>query len=176
VSEPSITQAEFARRVGVAQSYLSTQGHGEKEPGAAILLAISWEFGKWFETKGCTGLRYALDVNFAAWEALSRSGHDRAQAFLDRAQALANESGSSRHFPGRWSQLQFLPADQYLRQGDPVRSLQELDRVATKLKSALGKSRELFLDELGNRYFQLGRLTMLNDTSAKCPKTCNILS
>jgi transcriptional regulator with XRE-family HTH domain len=41
-----MTQAEFARRIGVAQSYLSALEHGEKEPGAAVLLAISREFGK----------------------------------------------------------------------------------------------------------------------------------
>jgi DNA-binding winged helix-turn-helix (wHTH) protein/tetratricopeptide (TPR) repeat protein len=101
-----------------------------------------------------------LDVNFAAWEALSSSGHDsgRAQFFLDRAQALANESGTSKRFPGRWTQLQFLTVDQYLRQGDAARSLQELDRVAAKLENALGDARTLFLDELGSRYLALGRL------------------
>jgi transcriptional regulator with XRE-family HTH domain len=41
-----MTQAEFARRVQVAQSYLSALERGEKEPGAAVLLAISKEFGK----------------------------------------------------------------------------------------------------------------------------------
>ena len=40
------TQAEFARRIDVAQSYLSALERGEKEPGAAVLLAISQEFGK----------------------------------------------------------------------------------------------------------------------------------
>ena len=102
----------------------------------------------------------ALDVNFAAWEALSNSGLDsgRAQFFLDRAQAIASERGSSKRFPGRWTQLQFLTADQYLRQGDVVRSLQELNRIAAKLESAWGDSRALFLDELGSRYFSLGRL------------------
>jgi transcriptional regulator with XRE-family HTH domain len=40
------TQAEFARRIRVAQSYLSALERGEKEPGAAVLLAISREFGK----------------------------------------------------------------------------------------------------------------------------------
>jgi transcriptional regulator with XRE-family HTH domain len=41
-----MTQAEFARRIGVAQSYLSALERGEKEPGAAVLLAIRREFGK----------------------------------------------------------------------------------------------------------------------------------
>jgi len=41
-----ITQVEFARRLGVAQSYLSALERGEKEPGAAVLLAISREVGK----------------------------------------------------------------------------------------------------------------------------------
>ena len=40
------TQAELARRIRVAQSYLSALERGEKEPGAAVLLAISREFGK----------------------------------------------------------------------------------------------------------------------------------
>jgi transcriptional regulator with XRE-family HTH domain len=40
------TQAEFARRIRVAQSYLSALERGEKEPGASVLLAISREFGK----------------------------------------------------------------------------------------------------------------------------------
>lgn len=39
-----MTQAEFGRRIGVAQSYLSALEHGEKEPGAAVLFAISREF------------------------------------------------------------------------------------------------------------------------------------
>jgi len=41
-----MTQAQFARRIGVAQGYLSSLEHGDKEPGAAVLLAISQEFGK----------------------------------------------------------------------------------------------------------------------------------
>ena len=39
-----MTQAEFAKRIGVAQSYLSALERGEKEPGAGVLLAISQEF------------------------------------------------------------------------------------------------------------------------------------
>jgi transcriptional regulator with XRE-family HTH domain len=39
-------QAEFARRIGVTQGHLSRLERGEKEPGAAALLAISQEFGK----------------------------------------------------------------------------------------------------------------------------------
>jgi transcriptional regulator with XRE-family HTH domain len=41
-----MTQTEFANRIGVTQSYLSALEHGEKEPGSAVLLAISKEFGK----------------------------------------------------------------------------------------------------------------------------------
>ena len=41
-----MTQAQFARHIGVTQSYLSALEHGEKEPGSAVLLAISREFGK----------------------------------------------------------------------------------------------------------------------------------
>jgi XRE family transcriptional regulator, fatty acid utilization regulator len=41
-----MTQTEFARRIGVTQSYLSALERGEKEPGSAVLLAISQEFGK----------------------------------------------------------------------------------------------------------------------------------
>jgi transcriptional regulator with XRE-family HTH domain len=41
-----MTQTAFARRIHVAQSYLSALERGEKEPGAAVLLAISQEFGK----------------------------------------------------------------------------------------------------------------------------------
>ena len=41
-----MTQVEFAHRIGVTQSYLSALEHGEKEPGAAVLLAISKEFGR----------------------------------------------------------------------------------------------------------------------------------
>jgi transcriptional regulator with XRE-family HTH domain len=41
-----MTQAEFARRIGVTQGHLSTMERGEKEAGAAVLLAISREFGK----------------------------------------------------------------------------------------------------------------------------------
>jgi len=41
-----MTQAQFARRIGVTQSYLSALEHGEKEPGSAVLLAISQEFKK----------------------------------------------------------------------------------------------------------------------------------
>jgi transcriptional regulator with XRE-family HTH domain len=32
-----MTQAQFARRIGVTQSYLSALEHGEKEPGSAVL-------------------------------------------------------------------------------------------------------------------------------------------
>jgi transcriptional regulator with XRE-family HTH domain len=41
-----MTQTEFARRVGVTQGHLSSLERGEKEAGAAVLLAISREFGK----------------------------------------------------------------------------------------------------------------------------------
>ena len=41
-----MTQTEFARSIGVTQSYLSAMERGEKEPGSAVLLAISQEFGK----------------------------------------------------------------------------------------------------------------------------------
>jgi transcriptional regulator with XRE-family HTH domain len=41
-----MTQAEFARRIGVTQGHLSAVERGEKEAGAAVLLAISREFGK----------------------------------------------------------------------------------------------------------------------------------
>jgi transcriptional regulator with XRE-family HTH domain len=41
-----MTQVEFARRIRVAQGYLSALERGEKEPGAAVLLAISQEFEK----------------------------------------------------------------------------------------------------------------------------------
>ena len=44
-----ITQGEFARRVGVSQSYLSAVEHGKGEIGAQVLLAISREFGKSIE-------------------------------------------------------------------------------------------------------------------------------
>jgi transcriptional regulator with XRE-family HTH domain len=41
-----MTQEEFARRIGVAQSHLSALEHGEREPGSSVLLTISREFGK----------------------------------------------------------------------------------------------------------------------------------
>ena len=41
-----MTQNEFARRIGVTQSHLSAVERGTREPGAAVLLAISREFGK----------------------------------------------------------------------------------------------------------------------------------
>jgi transcriptional regulator with XRE-family HTH domain len=41
-----ITQAVFASRIGVSQSYLSAVEHGRNEVGAEVLLAISREFGK----------------------------------------------------------------------------------------------------------------------------------
>jgi len=41
-----MTQTEFARRVGVSQGYFSLLERGEVEGGAAVLLAISREFGK----------------------------------------------------------------------------------------------------------------------------------
>jgi transcriptional regulator with XRE-family HTH domain len=44
-----ITQADFASRIGVSQSYLSAVEHGRNEVGAEVLLAISREFGKSLE-------------------------------------------------------------------------------------------------------------------------------
>ena len=44
-----ITQAEFAGRIGVSQSYLSAVEHERNEVGAEVLLAISREFGKSLE-------------------------------------------------------------------------------------------------------------------------------
>ncbi|MBZ5565867.1 MAG: helix-turn-helix transcriptional regulator [Acidobacteriia bacterium] len=44
-----VTQEEFAKRIGVSQSHLSSMEHGEAEIGAEILLAVSREFGKSLE-------------------------------------------------------------------------------------------------------------------------------
>jgi transcriptional regulator with XRE-family HTH domain len=44
-----LTQAEFARRIGVSQNYLSTMEHGKVQIGAEILLRISQEFRKSIE-------------------------------------------------------------------------------------------------------------------------------
>lgn len=44
-----ITQDEFARRIGISQSFLSTVEHGHVEAGAEILLAISREVKKSLE-------------------------------------------------------------------------------------------------------------------------------
>ena len=44
-----MTQEDFANRIGVSQSYLSTVEHGLGEIGAEVLLAISREFGKSLE-------------------------------------------------------------------------------------------------------------------------------
>jgi transcriptional regulator with XRE-family HTH domain len=40
------TQVEFAKRIGVVQSYLSALENGETQPCADVLLAISQESGK----------------------------------------------------------------------------------------------------------------------------------
>jgi transcriptional regulator with XRE-family HTH domain len=44
-----MTQADFARRIDVSQSYLSAVEHGRNEIGAEVLLAISREFDKSLE-------------------------------------------------------------------------------------------------------------------------------
>jgi transcriptional regulator with XRE-family HTH domain len=44
-----VTQAEFASRIGVSQSYLSAVEHGRNEVGAEVLLGISRESGKSIE-------------------------------------------------------------------------------------------------------------------------------
>jgi DNA-binding XRE family transcriptional regulator len=44
-----MTQAEFAQRIDVSQSYLSAVEHGKSEIGAQVLLKISLEFGKSIE-------------------------------------------------------------------------------------------------------------------------------
>ena len=44
-----MTQADFANRIGVSQSYLSAVEHGRNEIGAEVLLAISREFDKSLE-------------------------------------------------------------------------------------------------------------------------------
>ena len=41
-----MTQTEVAHRIGVTQGHLSALERGDKEAGAAVLLAISREFGK----------------------------------------------------------------------------------------------------------------------------------
>jgi transcriptional regulator with XRE-family HTH domain len=44
-----ITQADFADRIAVSQSYLSAIERGRGEIGAEVLLALSREFGKSIE-------------------------------------------------------------------------------------------------------------------------------
>ncbi len=50
-SEPlfDMTQAEFASRIGVSQSFLSAVEHGRNEASAGVLLAISREFDRSLE-------------------------------------------------------------------------------------------------------------------------------
>ena len=43
------TQKEFARSIGVSQSYLSNMEHGRVEIGVEILLTISRRYGKSLE-------------------------------------------------------------------------------------------------------------------------------
>lgn len=102
----------------------------------------------------------ALDLNFGAWQVLSQSGGDpsRAQMFLQRAEALADRSDTSLRYPDLWTQLQFKAADEYLRQGDHFRALQEVERVSKKGDRALGDARWLFKEELATWYVKLGRL------------------
>jgi transcriptional regulator with XRE-family HTH domain len=50
-----MTQEEFANRIGVSQSYLSTIEHGQVEVGAEVLLSVSRVCGKsleWLLTGG----------------------------------------------------------------------------------------------------------------------------
>jgi len=44
-----MTQADFASRIGVSQSYLSAVEHGHNEVGAEVLLAIGRQFDKSLE-------------------------------------------------------------------------------------------------------------------------------
>lgn len=44
-----LTQADFARRIGVSQSYLSAIELGRNEAGAEVFLSISREFGRSIE-------------------------------------------------------------------------------------------------------------------------------
>lgn len=44
-----MTQADFASRIGVSQSYLSAIEHGRNEAGAEVLLAIGRQFNKSLE-------------------------------------------------------------------------------------------------------------------------------
>ena len=44
-----MTQQEFARRIGISQSYLSTVERGNVEMGAEVLLTISREVKKSIE-------------------------------------------------------------------------------------------------------------------------------
>ena len=41
-----VAQAEFAKRIGISENYLSTMERGKVEIGAEILLRISREFAK----------------------------------------------------------------------------------------------------------------------------------
>lgn len=44
-----LTQKEFAKRIGVSQSYLSSMENGKVEVGAAILLRVAEQCGKSIE-------------------------------------------------------------------------------------------------------------------------------
>lgn len=44
-----MTQAQFAKKIGVSQGYLSMIENGQGEVGAIVLLALSREFGKSIE-------------------------------------------------------------------------------------------------------------------------------
>jgi transcriptional regulator with XRE-family HTH domain len=45
----NMTQKDFAKLIGVSQSYLSTVEHGNVEVGAEVLLSVSRAFGKSIE-------------------------------------------------------------------------------------------------------------------------------
>ncbi len=55
-----MTQADFAGRIGVSQSYLSAVEHGRNEVVAEVLLAISQEFGTSLEWLLTGGEQWAL--------------------------------------------------------------------------------------------------------------------
>jgi transcriptional regulator with XRE-family HTH domain len=44
-----MTQADFAKRIGVSQRYLSAVEHGGNEVGVEVLLALGREFSRWLK-------------------------------------------------------------------------------------------------------------------------------
>ncbi len=139
-------------------------------------LAFAYERdGRWEDAAELFGHRADIRprhflVNFQAERHLGLLGHSaEAQRYLARAQALVTPE-VQKLYPRQTIEVEFAPAEKYLRNGDAEKALREADRLGQTFNARISESRDEFAWNEGLLYLGLGKLKAAEDWYQKASK------